>query len=268
MPDPLHDALTTQPATSGLVDDRTPMQRHAEASLAPHLYRLELRGRPRQLTWPSICANCGAPSTERLRVKKGFFHHRLYGSSRTTSYGYKVVTADIPFCGACLELHRQTRQPSGFWKRYGWVVLNPAHIATIGLILLFFKFLLPLAMERYSDPRAQLGAWALAAVGPLGIAWIFFITWWQTRPERFWRSEVSRSCDISENIGIGFAGGHRHIYALRNQQFAEALRAANHDRVWTADDQARHRRNAGWGALIFIVVLIIARLLMKYYTGK
>jgi hypothetical protein len=39
--------------------EKTWLQRSAEESLVPNLFMVELRGAPKTLTWPPICANCG-----------------------------------------------------------------------------------------------------------------------------------------------------------------------------------------------------------------
>ena len=85
--------------------ERTWEQQFAEASLAPHPHRLEVRGWPRSLSWPDVCANCGSPTGQRLRLRKAYFYR---GPRRPVMDfpGYRVVAADVPYCASCVSRHR------------------------------------------------------------------------------------------------------------------------------------------------------------------
>jgi hypothetical protein len=59
--------------------------------------------------------------------------------------------------------------------------------------------------------------------------------------------------------------GERHIYRMRNQSFAEALAAANADRVWTDQDQVRSRRRMHIVAAVFLALIVIAWVVMYVF---
>ena len=86
--------------------EKTWLQRSAEESLVPNVFMVELRGAPKTLTWPPICANCGAGALERIRVHKAFYRFARWGRGSNSAPAYKTVTAEIPFCYPCAELHR------------------------------------------------------------------------------------------------------------------------------------------------------------------
>jgi hypothetical protein len=56
------------------------------------------------------------------------------------------------------------------------------------------------------------------------------------------QTEITRACDFSDDVSRIFER-ERHIYAVRDRTFFEAFAAANHDRVWTEDDDARSDRH-------------------------
>lgn len=245
--------------------DRTWAQQAAADDLADYPRRLEVRGRPRSLTWPAVCANCGAHASERIRVRRAFF--RRAGGRVPESFGYRVVSADLPFCAACGARHRATIPQRSWLSRYGWFVFNPAHIATIGCAVL-----LSIVLRSGPDPStASSGgrvAWGLAGMLAAGIAWTIGVTWWMTRPSRFEpRTDITSACAISNNVGQ-FLAARRHIYGFRNDIFADAFARANQSAVWTARDQARM-----WRTTLVVTVLIIGlvgagRVLLWYYEGE
>src|SRR5689334_6098641 len=115
--------------------DRSWDQRAAESDLGSCPYRLEVRGSPRSLTWPDVCAHCGGPGTERVRVRRAFYR-RARGRHYSGLFGYRVVSVDLPLCGACAARHRATVPQVSWFRRYRWWLLNPAHVATIGCAVL------------------------------------------------------------------------------------------------------------------------------------
>jgi hypothetical protein len=246
--------------------ERTWEQRFAESHLAPHPHRLEIRGWPRSQSWPDVCANCGAPAGERLRLRKAYFY-RAPRRPVMDFPGYRVVVADVPYCAACAARHRETLPQAGFVRRYGTFLFNPAHIATVGFAVLLVLVGPSLVAGVIRSPADKVG-WSFLGVLVFGLVWTPAIVWWMTRPNRFEpRTEITQACDISPDVSL-FYEQRRYIYAFRNQAFAEAFARANAARVWTAQDQARMQWTWGIVAGVLLVALVAARVVMWYVTGK
>lgn len=245
--------------------ERTWEQESAEDDFSRYPHRLELRGAPQSLTWPDVCAHCGAPATQRIRVRKAFYR---YGRRRSVGwFGYRVVSARLPFCDSCGARHRETVPRASWLRRYGWFILNPAHIATIGLSIVL-AMTLPSALHVPLMSSGGSVAWGIPGVCLLGIVWTIGVTWWMTRPNRFEpQSEITSACAISHDVSQFFEG-RRHIYAFRNQTFADAFERANASRVWTERDQSRMWKKSAVVTILLIVVIGGARLLLWYYEGR
>lgn len=250
-----------------MVDDagRTRDQRFAEEDLSRYPYRLEVRGAPRSLTWPDLCANCAGPAAERIRRRRAFYRR---GHRKTRGwFGYKVVSAQVPFCASCAARHRESLPRVSWLRRHRWFLFNPAHIATIGFAVLL-ALVLPGVVDIPVWSPAGRVAWGLIGVCVFGIVWTIVVTWWMTRPDRFEpRTEVTDACTVSDDIAQVFEG-RRHIYGFRNQAFATAFERANQSRIWTERDQARMWRKSFVFTIVVIVIVGGARLLLWYYEGR
>lgn len=258
--------ITPEDATPGRWSgNRTRDQRWAESELAASPYRVEVRGRPQSLNWPDVCAHCGAAATERLRIRRAFYRRgrRSYGGP----FGYRVVSADVAFCPPCLDLHRAAVSRVSWFQRYKWFLLNPAHIATIGFIVLL-AITLPSARDMSLTEHSANVAWGLVSVFVLGIIWTIGVTWWMSRPDRFEpRTEITSSCLISNDVSQFFEG-RRHLYGFKNQAFSEAFQRANEARLWTGRDQAQMWKRSLIATILLIVLFGGARLLLWYYEGR
>jgi hypothetical protein len=246
--------------------EKTWLQRSAEQSLAPNVFMVELRGAPKTLTWPPICANCGGSASERIRVQKAFYRFARWGRGYNNAPAYKTVTAEIPFCYACAELHRAEARRVSAFRRWRSFIFSPVHIATIGFAIIYIKMDLSWKDFYGLGPK---GLW-VASTPVLALLFAIGLAFWYTRPDRFEpRSDMTNACacDFSKNVSMEF-GRKRHIYSIRNKAFADAFIAANRDRVWTREDQERSSWRMGYLGIVFLGGLIIARLLMWYYTGK
>lgn len=241
----------------------TPTQRDADAALVQHPHRLELRGAPRALRWPDRCANCGAPAVERLPVAKAFYPQLRWTSRNPSTRGYRVVRAAIPVCEPCAARHRGSLQPQTWFSRYRSFILNPVHIATLGLAALFWVAA-PAVRDLSSRPDSARIAIAIAAAFLLAIAWTLGLAWWTTRPDRFPRtSEITSACDFSQDVSSLFER-ERHIYRIRDGAFADDLSRLNSARVWTDADQKGTR----WRALAGLAALIAALLVARWLLGS
>jgi hypothetical protein len=240
------------------------LQRRAEESLEPNLVTIELRGAPSSLVWPPICANCGGGASERIRIRKAFYRRARWSRATTHAPSYKTVTVDIPFCHDCAERHRAEARTVSTFRRWRSFIFSPVHIATIGLTIIFFKMDLSWQDFQGLGPR---GLW-VATTPMIALALAIWLAFWYTRPDRFEpQTAITKACDFSTNVSRDF-GPKRHIYSLRNKVFADAFIAANRDRIWTREDQERTSWRTAYLGAIFIGGLIVARLLMWYYTGK
>jgi hypothetical protein len=246
--------------------DRTWDQHAADTDLSGYPHRMELRGAPRSLTWPDVCAHCGDRALERIRIRRAFYR-RARGRRSRGFFGYQVVSADLPLCGSCATRHRETVPRVSWFRRYRWWLLNPAHIATIGCAVLLWMML----PDTRGTPLAAPGgtvAWGLIGIFVFGIVWTIGITWWMSRPDRFEpRSEITSACEISQDIGQIFES-RRHLYGFRNQAFADAFQRANQSRLWTRRDQARMWKRSLVFTIVVIVVVGGARFLLWYYEGR
>src|SRR5690349_11264991 len=74
---------------------------HRDRDFSPAMERVDLHGRLRTAAWPPLCANCCAPATSRLVVKKIF---RRQPGGRYLGHGWKYVirSARIPYCPSCM----------------------------------------------------------------------------------------------------------------------------------------------------------------------
>jgi len=220
---------------------RTRLQRRAAANLADNPYRLELVGTLRALDWPSICANCGASTDERLTVRKVFGRPRSF-YRRYGTYRRQIVTAaEVPYCTECAARHRAL-VPARSLVRDLWRMLWPVLIpmAGAGYVLMLT---LRIALEEQSRGGTNAKyVWGVPALFAFILLWCLMIAWWSSRAERVEKqTEVTRACDFSDDVSWFFER-ERRMYAMRNQAFAQALGDANRDRVWTADDDQRSER--------------------------
>lgn len=245
--------------------NRTWDQRAADDDLASYPHRVEMRGTPRSLTWPDVCANCGTVAAERICVQRAFYRRRRRGRY-PGFFGYRVVAADVPFCRTCAARHRDAVPQASWFRRYRWFVLNPAHLATVGFAILLWM-LLSDRREALLSTSSTVRGW-LIGVAAFGILWTIAITWWMSRPDRFEPpSEVTAACSISRDVGQ-FYERSRHVYGFRNQGFADAFTRANPGRQWTEGDQARMWNTSLVAAVLLLGGLGTARLLLWYFGGR
>jgi hypothetical protein len=141
--------------------DRTEMQLRAAKALAIQPHRLEVRGRPRLLALPPICAYCGAPAAERIAVRKAFPRPRFHGSGmygRSVPYRGDIVTSvRVPFCRDCAAQHRATVERISFMRRIRSLLLTPLLVPLAGFTYIFFNTL-PAVRDVPSNASASFGA--------------------------------------------------------------------------------------------------------------
>jgi hypothetical protein len=229
------------------------MQRRAVAGLADHPYRLELVGTLRALTWPSVCASCGAGTGDLLTVRKAFRRPKVASSRRHGVTRMKIVAAQIPYCPSCAERHRALTPPRSATRDLLRLFINPMIIALLGSGY-FFVLTLRIALGTPADDQNLKYVWGMPALFAGICLWTLAITWWDGRVERMEKqSDVTRACDFSDDVSW-FWERERRIYAMQNQSFAQALADANRDRVWNEDDDRRSGRRMLAGMAVVGVV--------------
>ena len=103
----------------------------ALTSLAPHPHKLELRGAPRNLSWPRICAHCGELASEQIVVKKAF-RPLPEGLVREATGSVTTASAAIPFCARCATTHRATVRRPSIVSQVLRLVINPLIMPVVG----------------------------------------------------------------------------------------------------------------------------------------
>jgi hypothetical protein len=235
--------------------------------LAAHPHRVELTGTLRSLGFPSRCANCGAATTERLPVRKLFGRWSGYRRTATSRryVGYRIDTARVPYCTACIAQDARERQSlASRWR------------ARLGsLLLTSFPALFPLGFAVFLlstiDPPAHAGeatggierTFALA-FGVAGAGLIAY-AWWDTRrymvPQQ---TSVTLAFDFSPDLSDVLDHGERRIYASRDPAFAEAFTALNRERIWQPDPAAERAELRVWIACaVFLALSALAAVLLN-----
>jgi len=246
--------------------DRSRKQTWAESALAPHPYKLELRGAAADIAWPNLCAHCGEAALERIVVKKVFRPlPRRHGSHSGGLRAYRIDSASIPFCSRCAATHRTTVQRPSMAKKILQLVINPLIIPVAGFMWLTTLFWRSFRTNPIVDP-GRFPEWAAIAFLVAALGWCVFVLWRSTAPGRLDpQTDITRSCDFSENVS-GFLEKERRIYALSNKSFADALAVANANRVWTAEEQTRSRKREWIAAALLLASLLGAIGLLRFFN--
>lgn len=233
---------------------RNMYQHRADHDLARHSYRVELVGSLGSLAWPSVCANCGTDTDERLTVRKVFNRPRPV---RRVSRGFRryiIRAAEVPYCADCAVRHRALVPPRTFLGD-AWRVLWPVLIPMAGAGFFFqLSFRIALAEQR-SGGQGSKYIWGIPALFAFILVWCVAVAWWSSRSARVERqTEVTRACDFSDDVSRVWER-ERRIYALRHERFARAFADLNAGRVWTWDDDRRSSRVSN---VVFAVGLVAA----------
>ena len=231
---------------------RNRYQHRADHDLARHSYRVELVGSLGSLAWPSLCANCGTDTDERLVVRKVFNRPRSVRRVSRGFQGYVIRGAAVPYCAECTARHRDLVPPRtilGDAWRMLWPVLIPMAGAGWFLVLT-----LRIALEE--EARGDLASkyiWGMPALFAFILAWCVAIAWWSSRSVRVERqTEVTKACDFSDDVSRIWER-ERRIYALRDERFARAFAEVNAHRAWTADDDRHSDRMFGLALAVGLI---------------
>jgi hypothetical protein len=184
---------------------------------------------PRQLRWPELCANCGAPAAERIPIAKAFARTYVITTRRVDDpFKFSVPHFDVPFCGTCASRHRQlavTVSPIRHALSYvSSIYTLGVIISAIGIGLYFFP------IELHGGGADITMKLTLEQVGFLVLAmrWCGWIAWYCTRRLRMPpQTEITRAFDF-DDWKVDFFTGRQRTYRIRSEAFANAFRALNH----------------------------------------
>jgi len=230
--------------------------------LASHPHRVELTGSLRSLGFPSRCANCGAVTTGRLPIRKVFArmagYRRRVGSSQYR--GYRIDTARVPYCPACVALDARERQSlASLWRaRLGSLLIQSLPAV---LPLGFAVFMLSMITPPTSPGEASGGfERTLALVFGAAGGWLVVRAWWDTRRYMVPRqTNVTLAFDFGPDISELLDRKARRVYAMREPAFAEAFTALNRDRLWQPDPTAERAERRVWIACaVFLAIGALA----------
>lgn len=228
------------------------------SELAPHAYRLMLRGRVDGAEFPPLCPSCGGAASQRLEITKVF---RDTDSDGPTTYCLR--SARVPFCDACIARHRAQEQPHSLLDTVlsGFASMDMLGAVFPALAALFLGYL------ALGDALHGRGTRFLVEIG---IAAVFaLIAWGQGRSvweqtARFRvppQSDVTRAFDFSDDTGSVFESA-RFTCTIRNDRFANAFRILNVDREWSAHSpqavaERKRSKRLLWlfGAVLLVVAL-------------
>lgn len=190
--------------------------------------------------------------------------HR-YLMSSTRYPGYRIDTARVPYCLACIAQDARERQSmASRWRA-----------RLVPLLLGSFPALFPLGFALFllssigppTHTGEATGGFERALALLFGIPGICLIAYafWDTRnymvPKQ---TSVTLAFDFSPDISDLLDHAPRRTYAIRNPAFAEAFTALNQDRVWRPDPLEERAELRVWIACaVFLALGAIAAVLLN-----
>ncbi|HKT60145.1 MAG TPA: hypothetical protein VJQ46_08850 [Gemmatimonadales bacterium] len=231
--------------------DPTPL----DGLLVPHPHRVELTGKLRSLSFPSRCANCGAVAIERLPIRKVF--GRMAGRRvRSSRYrGYRIDTARVPYCDACIALDARERDSLlRRWRaRIGSLLIQslPA-VLPIGFAIYLLTTIRP---SESGDPSGSFVSTFALVFGVAGACLVAHALWDTRRYMVPRQTSVTLAFDFSPDVSDLLDRKERRVYAMRDPAFAEAFTALNRDRLWQPDPAAERAEMRVWIACAVFLAL-------------
>jgi hypothetical protein len=173
--------------------------------------------------------------------------------------GYRIDTAQVPYCAACIARDARERQS----------VASRWRARMVGLLLGSFPALFPLGFAVFLlttvSPASPSGnAFGLVGMLALGFggagACLIAHAWWDTRRHMVPRqTSVTLAFDFSPDVSDLLDRAQRRVYAMRDPAFAEAFAALNRDRLWQPNPAAERAEKRVWIACaIFLALAAIA----------
>lgn len=245
---------------SGSLPDRADL-------VAPHPHRVELSGRLRSLAFPQRCANCGAATAERLHIRKVFSRSagRLRRMSASTYPGYRIDSADVPYCPACIARDARERESvASRWRARlpSFVLQSVPALPCLGFAVFLLR---TTGAPMHAGDAADGFEHALVLLfGGSGLALIARALWETRRYMVPNQTSITVAFDFGPDVSDLLDPGERRIYAMRDAAFAEAFMALNRERVWLPDPAADRAERLVWiGCAVFVALGAIAALLLN-----
>jgi hypothetical protein len=233
-----------------------------DQNLPADAHRVALMGRSESLRWPSICANCGNPASERIRIERIFRRGGRYGRRGNR---YVIQSADVPFCAACVARHRELVDPPRLFDGWLSVFRSFLIIPLVGSIILTAMICRPLLIESAGNAEARLLGLGVFGFLMLGVAASIVGAWWSNRYFRVQRpTEITQAFDFSDNL-VPVSITPRRVFAVRNAAFAEAFSTANSDRLWTDELRQKDARRSSVLAVVLVVVALVIWVFLKVW---
>ena len=234
---------------------------HRDRDLPTEGRRVELHGTLRTVHWPPYCANCFAPASSRIVVKK-IFRRMQGGRYHGRGWVYVIRSARIPYCPSCTSKNAELVKAGRM--RFPEVVLRlvatPLIIPFAGGAIVARVFLPDLVSRPLGNPLHNVGLGIIAAM----LVAMFTSAWGSWNSTRYYLvpplNEITAACDFSDELGSLILGRHR-AFVLRNEAFAQAFVDANRSRLWTARDTTRTDWLKAVLGVVLLAGLIAARVL-------
>lgn len=249
------------------MSDAVGLDPRLDGLLEAHPHRAELTGSLRSLAFPNRCANCGAVTSERLPVSKVFARNAGY-RRRTGSRpyrGYRIDTAQVPYCGACIARDARERQSAASrWRArlLSLLIQSFPAVFPIGFAIFLLRTVGP---ESGSGQAGDFVSVMALIFGGAGAALIAY-AWWDTRRYMVPRqTSVTLAFDFSPDVSDVLDHEERRVYAMRDGAFAEAFTALNRERIWQPDPAAERAESRVWIACAVFLALgaLVAALLNR-----
>jgi hypothetical protein len=214
---------------------------------------IHLVGPTKKIAFPDLCACCGAPARDRIRIERAFEH---WSHDRESYHWWTFLSLRVPFCAACTAQHRQQERGISLMRRLLLLFQTFTAIPMLGgTAFAGYFYSLGLAHPG-SAVITNMAAGVFALIG-LGAAWAG------------WRSTRHRAIPIPTAVTGSFLftddeaallEPERHTFSLRNATFAAAFAADNQHRVWDpAGPQAR--RALRWRRVLWVLLALASLLL-------
>ncbi len=206
-------------------------------------------GRPRQIVFPAVCANCVRPASVRLRIQKVF----VVDDEDGDDVPRRIIESFAPyFCQECVAACQKELKPEPWLplKRilHGWVLWFPIAGSFVGGSWVLGQLFPP-------PLRAGLVAFFWGTT-----LWCCYWLWRQSRhlavrPPISITSAIDFSCDQSELFEPQW-----RKFTFRNTDYAEHFRHANQKRLWSRRHPAARRAFVleYWALRIFVAALAVA----------
>jgi hypothetical protein len=208
---------------------------------------LELVGAPESLSFPEICAHCGDPSDERLLIER-----RLRKRPRGVAGSFRRVAVRVPFCRACMELHR--RELPGFSVRDVLRALGHAHFLLPALGCAAIALGVAMQIDSFEGERLETVLTTLSLLLGLLSLLAFRAAWRALRAAIARPTHVTDAFEFSGDLSSAFER-QRHRYSLGDHAFAAAFETCNLRRRWDATSRS-NRWSASLRNRVFAVVCV------------